>query len=427
MACVALLSPTALAGKQRKRVPKGASTLDDNFYTYFNKKPLEPQVGRQEIAPLAVAPAAPPRAPTEDSPWALRWPGINNPRNGRLSTSVALATSPRLAFRSQLQPDAEPVALLTGPRRIVVVGAAGWALFEGSGRTLASGSSIHCSPALDDQAVRLITGDAEANLVFHRLSDGARELAAQPMVSLNLQRIFVTARGNSTIMLSTLEDPELHRPPKQRTVLETIDLNYRGEGPSPTAAVVRDETVVLAAMAGGRLVLAATDRVYFFEPDLTVHSIWTGSFRAFGLSLDEAGNLYLLAGSGSAVHLWKLTPEARRAWEVPLPQSAIWPVQPPIVGYDHTVYLVSEKQILAISADGRVLWEKPGTGPIKGAFVTANDLLVTTEGSQIAAWNLAGERKLLFDAGEPLTTPPVMTEGHLFVASSSHLFSVALK
>jgi hypothetical protein len=207
--------------------------------------------------------------------------------------------------------------------------------------------------------------------------------------------------------------------------VETIDLKDRGQGPSPTAAVARKETFNSAATTGGRLVLAGADRVYFFGQDLRLHNLWTGSFRSFFMSLDEAGGVYLVVGP--TVRMWKLTPEARRAWEVSLPQSAIWPVQPPIVGYDHTVYLVSEKQILAISWDGRVLWQKPGTGPIKGAFVTANDLLVTTEGSQIAAWNLAGERKLLFDAGEPLTTPPVMTEGHLFVASSRHLFSVALK
>jgi hypothetical protein len=404
---------------------KGASALDDKFYTYFDETPIESPV-RQEIAPLATPPSPPPHASASGSPWVQRW-GVNSSLNGRLPLGLSIPKNLRLEFRSDLPASNEPQTLLTGQDRLVAVGVSGWTLLEASGKVIVSGQSAGYAPTLDDQAGRLITGNGEGCLIFRRLSNGGEELTVEPMERLHHQRSVVTAHGDHAVIVSRKLDTDLHAAPLERIMVETIDMNYRGQGPVPTSAVMRKEALAFPAMFGARIVLAMADRIFFFEPDLKIQKLWVGNFRSLGMSLDESGNVYLLVGKGAAMNLWRLTPEARRAWDVPLPQAIIRPIQPPIVGYDHTVYLVSKDQILAIAQDGRVLWQKPGAGTIKGAFVTANDLLVTTEGSQIAAWNVAGQRKLLFDASEPLTTPPVMTEGHLYAASSRHLFSLSLK
>jgi hypothetical protein len=428
-------NPASPAGSARERKPaqKGRSNLQPEFRAIFGGS-LETSAVHQEITPLATPLVPLARAPVQGAPWAIR-AGINNALNGRIPLRLDPTRKPRLEFRSELPPGLfrsdvpagqESVSLLTGPDRVVASASVSWILFDSSGKTLASEMAAGSLLGLNDEATRLIVERWKGGLFIRRLSDGGMELVAEASGGSGERRWFVHAQGNELTQVSRHEDPDLHRAPRERTSIEVLDLNYRDQGPAPIAAVEREAGLGAVALAGRRMVLAMVDRLYFFEPDLKVHRIWDGSFRSFGLSLDEAGNVYLLNSCEQSFRLWKITPEARRTWVVPLERFRLWPVQPPLIGYDHNVYLILRQQILAISQDGQMLWQKAGSGPLAGAFVTANDLLVTSEGSQVAVWNAAGERELLFDTGEPLVSAPVITAGHLFVASTNHLFGLSL-
>jgi len=87
------------------------------------------------------------------------------------------------------------------------------------------------------------------------------------------------------------------------------------------------------------------------------------------------------------------------------------------------VYLISGRHILAVGQDGKLDWSREAAGPIAGAAVTADDQLLTSEGSQVAAWDAKGERHVVFTFPEVLTTAPILTKGgELLAAGRSGLF-----
>lgn len=400
--------------------------MDDNFWKHFDETPFEVPVPRRTIRPASDHPAAP-RAPAQGAPLSIRW-GVNDLLNCRLP--LALGWKPETGARAQLQfkaalPGGPPIMLLASSDRLVAV-AGNWTLLDMAGHALASGVSHSCVPSLDGAGTRLIAGNEDGTLAVRRLSDGSLEVNAAPLATLDHDRTFVSLRGARMVLASRLLQIDVHAPPAQQSMIETIDLNYEGKGPASLEDLVRQTAIVFPAITGDRIVLAMRDRIYFLDFDLKFQDAWAGDFQPLGVSLDEAGAVYLLAGRGTSVSLWKLAPPAERAWEIPLPPELVRPIQPPIVGYDHTVYLVAAQQIMAVSPAGRVLWRKPAAS-VSGAFVTPDDRLVVAEGSQLVAWTPAGERQPIFDCGEALVTPPIMTaDGRIYAASRANLFCIRL-
>jgi sugar lactone lactonase YvrE len=150
------------------------------------------------------------------------------------------------------------------------------------------------------------------------------------------------------------------------------------------------------------------------------------------MSLDESGFVYVIVltegADGVQRHaVWVLTPQGERLMDVTLPEMTDY--SPPIVGYNHQVYILLEDRILAISSEGDVLWNEGAGGPIAGAVVTADGQLVVAAGSLIVAFDAAGERSVLYyEEGTQWMTPPVLTERQrLFIASQQHLYCLQLK
>ena len=61
---------------------------------------------------------------------------------------------------------------------------------------------------------------------------------------------------------------------------------------------------------------------------------------------------------------------------------------------------------------------------VAGAVVTADDLLVVSEGDSLTAWDAQGQRRVIHTLpGESLATAPVLlADGDVLVATQAHLY-----
>jgi outer membrane protein assembly factor BamB len=112
-----------------------------------------------------------------------------------------------------------------------------------------------------------------------------------------------------------------------------------------------------------------------------------------------------------------------------LPASSAPFPHPPVVGYDHRVFVIADSQLLAFDPAGGVQWQRPLSSKPGGMVITPTGTLLVSDGSEMVVFLKDGERKRLFDFGkEQLTTPPAVTEkGEILVASQTHLFQLRAK
>jgi hypothetical protein len=210
-------------------------------------------------------------------------------------------------------------------------------------------------------------------------------------------------------------------------MIETLDLSVK---PAEAALKnrIRDSDTLMTVVTEDTIVAATEGRIYFLDFDLNFKDAWAAAdFLPLGISLDEHNYVYLQVRVGTAVRLWKIDNNAGLLWDIPVPSESAVIFQPPVVAYDHTVYLLSARQVLAIGEDGKVLWKRAGAGPIRGGLVTADNRLLITEGSMVTVFDRAGNREVVYDFGDTLTTPPALTpDGVIYAASRSSLYAIRL-
>jgi hypothetical protein len=120
--------------------------------------------------------------------------------------------------------------------------------------------------------------------------------------------------------------------------------------------------------------------------------------------------------------LWLLTQEGERSYAFEFPLGIVPGDTPPVIGFDHTVYLLAGQHLLAVAPDGKLEWSKQTSGPLIGAVATQDKLLVA-EGNTLSAWTRNGERTVLYTAPEMFNSSPILTDsGDLLVASRSQLY-----
>jgi hypothetical protein len=161
--------------------------------------------------------------------------------------------------------------------------------------------------------------------------------------------------------------------------------------------------------------------------DLTIRHGLEAGFDPVTMSLDEAGRIYLVVKIDGRNVLWLVTPEGGLLYAFEFQPGSPPPDYPPIIAYDHSVYLVSGAQILALGPDGKLNWTRAANSTVKGGFVTPDQLLVVTEGDSITSWNAQGRRTVLFSTGgDMLQTPPVLAPaGELLAASETRLYCLS--
>ena len=175
-----------------------------------------------------------------------------------------------------------------------------------------------------------------------------------------------------------------------------------------------------AAAQNDTIAIAAAGVLALFDSTLKVTAALSMDFEPLFVSMDEAGWIYLSGASNRNRALWVLNPQGARtaAWTVP-PDVAD-PFQPPILGYDHRVYLLTASQLVALGDRAELRWSKPVPGGALGAGVTVDGRVLVSAANALLAFDPSGGHKELHKFEDRITTPPVYTAHHEIVVGAGN-------
>ena len=420
-------SPEGKKAPQRQGQSRKAK-MADVFTTYWDRNPVDLAVTPVPIRPATTA-FQPARAPAA-ADGAGRRCFINDARNSRVPHPAG--TNPwRQRWRSELS-GAAPVCLMSAGDRILIQGPLTWSLWTTEGKHIRAGSLQFAAVSIDRETARFFSANNAGLVQAWRVDDGTHSFSVALYYGHTYGRTFIARRDQRLLTVSTELPEDPHGLEPENSIIEVTDLKDREPrsydqpgGPVVMADLIAPTKLLITALHDRSAVVATTDRVYRLNLDLKFQAALTGSFTPKVMSLDEAGRIYLVAESDGRTNLWLMSPEGERYYSFLFPPGATTEY-PPIIGYDHTVYLITGEHVVAVGTDGKLKWSRSPGGRIAGAVITTDDRLVVAAGSEILAYDSKGERRTLFQAsGDSFVTPPIFTDAsHLVVASAGALYSL---
>lgn len=381
-------------------------------------KAIQPAKGAQ--APL-------PRAAASGLPYRQAY--ANPQLNSRLGYVIP-PVGYKLRKSAELHETLPTQFVLQDGNRIVTSGPE-WRMFHMNGALVAT-DRLGLGPAVMDAPRKLLyVVNPPGYLAARSLTDGSLPYNFLPSMGSTLVRTFVSRRDRRMIIAGTERPRGAHGEfLAKNSMIESYDLGDPEQADSMAfltslerkAALTLPTLTLHVAGLDERLVAATTDRLFLLNWGLAVEGALEGDFEPQSISLDESGRIYMLAQLGKRVELWMLNSSGERLYSFPLAPGADV-AHPPIVGYDHTVYLLADNLVVAVGVDGRVKWTKPAKGHAAGAAVDPTDQLLVAEGNTVVVYSATGERSVISTLPEALVTPPILTEsGEILVASDRHLY-----
>jgi hypothetical protein len=367
-----------------------------------------------------------PAAREAESPTYWRYLG-SAAQNSRLP-GVFGRRSWRVRWSFPALPSAPATAILRHSDRILLQYLGGWALLDGDGRKVASGQAGRGALAMDPKLgffyVMTVAGAIEAR----QLSNGAvqfqnalpyDESYAWPLIVRDGARLI--AFGNELPVPS-------HRPePPRESIIQLMELAQplKVDQYKLLQSLKRFESLhvldpkLIAAVSGSTIHAAGSNLILQVSTSLEIQAAYSGDFQPLLVSLDEAGWMYLFAQVKERKSVMVLTPDGREVLAIPLSHEDENLELPPLVGYDHRIYLVTSEHVIAHSQDGKLLWRQFVPGRIAGAGVTVDGIVLVSAGSQVQAIHPDGSVAPVFRfEGEEIVSPPVYTSDHDLLVST---------
>jgi hypothetical protein len=377
------------------------------------RMPVEPSVAIRDGGTPAQGAAAASGAPTYLRPYA------NAARNSRVPLNLA-SRELRIRWQADWLRQFPPEFVFTSGDRVVVTGGDAWRVLSESGGKIADGRRAPGDLVLDGGPGFFYFADTDGGVSAHLLSNGAKAFYLSAWFGSDYRRDFIERLGRRIVVLSIQRQPPPHSDHKPN--LSVVEVHEIGEplvftetqrlkSAKLTNYLFRDTVNVHAAMHGETLALVTQNSIYLAAPDLALRREFTGEFAPRAVSMDEQSKVYVLVESGNSAALWVINDRGERVAKTALP-AGFEARQPPVVGYDHTVYAIAEYQIVAIAPDGRILWDHALEGSIAGAIATLDGLIVTA-GPEVVAYDRGGKARVVFRVAEDRLTTPIapMREG----------------
>jgi len=422
-----------------------AQSKADDIKSTFYQPSLERDAEGDAYVPLRVAVAAQPIHAAEYSPITTAVPTAgdgsfrrafaNEQLNSRLAQTVPAGVW-RPRWRTELEAGLDPAFILSAAGSIVVEGSDAWSLFTTAGAYVASVTLGPGNIVVGVDGNTFYHPDALGRIVARASTDGDIQFRFFPMFGKGHRRSLIARMGQRMLIVSS-EMParthyEAHTPDLTTIEIEDlggirVDVDRFLEDGSRPATLLSRTNPVLTALAGETLVIALPDHLYLADRELHITTDLNADFVPERISVDEAGRIYLVARTHEGRALWIVTPNGDRVMNIAVPDTMPSLIAPPIVGYDHRVYLVSDDHVRATNPDGTLAWEHLSTARIVGAVVTEDDRLLVAAGSQVANFDGRGERTLLYDVGsEQLRSPAVLSpSAEMLFATDRYLYCLA--
>lgn len=364
-----------------------------------------------------------------------RQPFANALRNSRAGFALPPG-SWTVRWRAGMSPGFTPAAVLQAGERVLAQSGE-FSLFDLNGRKVAADRAGSAPMVLDAGKGffyrTLPTGYFSAN----RMADGAPAYLFLPEFGDMFRRILIE-RTQKRLLVAGVEravDPHGHVKPS-RSIIEIMEIGepVRTSGPGLLNSIRSSRQLRIASPE--MLIAAGPESIVFSTPaglfltdwKLKVSSVLRGAFKVRNFSLDELGRIYLLAEVKKALELWLLDSEGRRIYSAPLPVEMAGANSPPVIGYDHKVYVFAGARVAAIDDKGGVAWMKETAASIGGATVTASHRLLLSDGPRVVALDGAGESEVLATLPDAVIGAPVLTsKGELLASTAKTLFCLTSK
>ncbi|HTS65601.1 MAG TPA: hypothetical protein VMH28_26445 [Candidatus Acidoferrales bacterium] len=381
------------------------------------------------LTPLRDASRTKPAPATVSMPETFAAHFANPALNSRLPASLS-DRKWSVAWKVSLEEHESPLSILRSADRILVRFANSFRLYDSVGKPVARGPVGAGAVYLDGPPGLFYVTTSVDTLEARRLSDGGVVFQTSIAAAPSLVYPLIARAANRLIIVGTQIQQFSHTP---EPAVESV-LQFKEFGGSLSV----DDTGMLSSLArGGLLRVNSADlfsavsgnAVHFAVPDalvatttdLQVQSACGGKFHTKLMSADEAGNRYLLVDPGGRPALWGITSDCTRFFNVPLEPRYGSLVAPPVIGYDHLIYLVSGSWVLSLSPEGKILWERELPAQAAGTGVTSDHWLMVTAGDAVLEFARDGTRfELARLPGDALVTYPVLTAANRILAASAH-------
>ena len=392
----------------------------------INASPTEMQKRRDPLPPFPVASAG----GSDDFVRAF----ANDQRNSRVNVSLG-KTRWEIAWKAELPARAPSSLLLRRGDRLLVGGSSEWYLYDVSGRYLATGELAPGGVTIDLNRGVFYLMNAMGYLAARNLADGSLKFLMEVDYGNNFMHPFVLPYSHFLLSTGIERQRNPHGSTPQTSNLQLMDLGEHPEVDSGqilrsfrTLRTIRRKTKAIDAAANlTTLVISTDDGVYFSSTELKLQKTLSGSFEPMAMSLDEMGNVYMIAHRSHRGHaLLGITPGGELFCDVELPGSFGSTIVPPIVGFDHTLYVLFADRIQALQLDGALLWNVHAGGEIAGAVIMPDGNLLVSAGNLLLKYDHKGERTILATfPGEALCSQPLPGAGEeVFVATEGNLYKL---
>jgi hypothetical protein len=377
----------------------------------------------------------PPPATLGGIPTDCPRPWYNEEQNSRCPLALP-AGAWAVKWSTKLRPGFPPAFVLESGDRILVE-AGVWQLFDRGGKLVREGRAGTSHLAIERERGFFLLVNKDGELAAETLAEGSERFNTLLEFGDEYLRPLCVMRGTRVLLLGNERQLDPHRHHlAEHSLISAVDVS---EFLAPTApgdeavgrragSLILQSTQAVGAVSGDRLVVAMPDRLLALGLDLKVRAAFSGQFQPQAISLDEAGRAHLLVQTAQGQALWVVSPAGRREMEVRV--EGVEP-EPPIIGWDHRVYLPAKNRLVVVDPSGRLLPDYPARGPLAGAIVTADSQILASSGKELVAYLPRGREaapRVLWTFAAELVTPPVLTGGReILVASASELFCLALK
>ena len=416
-----------LAGMQnRQERREGGKAMTETFYSSSLDNPIAPARPAVRIHLNGGAPA--PAEAAAGQAFVIR-AFVNDEMNSRIGVNIAPGAWAE-TWATELPATFQTEALMTEGTRIALQGRSDWRLLSIDGNTIGQGGLGPGNIVLDPANRRMYLPSQESRVMARNLEDAQPVLMLMGYFGDGFRRAFLAPRGSGIVLVSVERMLRSKRPVKpDLTVVERYDLGTPMEigvknvvkSATRTANLLRQTADFKAAMHGDTLVMAVPNAVYFADSDLHIQSEMTGEFEALAMSLDELLNVYLFVRTNDGTLLWAITPRGELRFAFPLRAGENIVGTPPIVGYDHSVYLLTSTRVICLDAGGKLRWEHPGAS--SGAVVTPAHQLLAAEGPEVALYARDGNRSVIHRVGRGvLATAPVALSNGVIAATRDRCY-----
>jgi hypothetical protein len=330
-----------------------------------------------------------------------------------------------LRWQSDLEPGMNPVALLSGWDRFLVWGWGGWQLIAPDGKPLESGTLGSNDVLFDGQEPHFFLVDSLERFIARGAGQGNLAFTLTAPSASSFQISFLARSQEHLIVSAGARPPMPHALVESQTsMIQTQRLSAAG---AALERALTRKTRFSTAVSNGTVVIATTNHIYLAGVDLQIHGAIEGDFEPLAMSLDEAGRIYLIVRDNRGEAFWVVTPEGALVSFSRFPEGTRAGTYPPIVGYDHQVYVLASGRLFAFGPTGKRLWEQSVSLSAQGA-ITADDRLLLATGATLVRVAPDGQRHTLYRFDEALRAPAILTsEGELIAVTGNRIYCLSTK